>query len=192
MKFSKQTIIFCFILIAITTLVKVICAPQIDLSGITAALSVALFAGLCVKDKKYAFALPLITVFISDVLIQVLYSLNMFPFKGFYGGQVYNYLLLFALTLIGIGFRNFKTAGIFGAAIVGPTVFFLLSNFIVWKTQGAIMGYNKDVSGLMQSYAMGLPFYRNSLISTIVFLPSFIGLYQWMMFGKLQLMHTKS
>lgn len=191
MNISKQTILFFFIAVAISTLVKILCAPQIDLSGFTAVIAVSLFAGLTIKDKKLAFLFPLLTLFISDILLQVLHALNLFPYSGFYSGQITNYVLFVLLTLIGIAFRNYKTAGIVAAAFIGPTVFFLLSNFVVWKTQGDIMGYNKDISGLWQSYSFGLPFYRNSLLSTFIFLPGFIVLYNWMMYRRLNLAHAK-
>lgn len=187
MKISRQTILFYFILVALTVIVKIICAPQINFSGISTIIAIALFAGLTTTNKKAAFLLPLTALFISDVLIQVLHALNLFPYAGFYGGQIYNYGLFILVTLIGIGFRNYRTAGIFAAALAGPTLFFLLSNFIVWKTQGTVMGYSNDVSGLMQSYALGLPFYRNSLISTIIFLPAFIVSYHWIKYGKFSL-----
>ncbi len=187
MKLSKQTILFYIILIALTVIVKVICAPQISLSGFTTVIAVALFAGITTKDTTKAFLLPLITLFLSDVLLQLLYEMNLFPYAGFYSGQINNYILFALITLIGIGFRNYKTPGIFAAALIGPTVFFLLSNFIVWKTQGIVMGYSNDINGLMQSYSFGLPFYRNSLISTVMFLPAFIAFYHWMQYRKLTL-----
>jgi hypothetical protein len=192
MKLSKQTIIFFFILVAVSTLVKVLCAPQINLSGFTAVIAVSLFAGLNIQDKKLAFLLPLITLFVTDVLLQILHAVNLFPYSGFYSGQIINYILFVLLTLIGILFRNYKTAGIMAAAFIGPTVFFLLSNFVVWKTQAAIMGYNTDTSGLWQSYNFGLPFYRNSLISTFIILPAFIALYNRIIYGKFELAHAKN
>ena len=187
MKLSKQTILFYFILIAITVIVKVICAPQISFSGFSSVIAVALFAGVTAKDKTKAFLLPLVTLFLSDMLLQVLHVLNLFPYSGFYSGQIINYALFILITLIGIAFRNYKTAGIFGAAVIGPTVFFLLSNLVVWKTQGPAMGYSNDINGLMQSYAFGLPFYRNSLISTIIFLPAFVAFYHWLVYGRFRL-----
>jgi hypothetical protein len=190
MKLKKQTIIFFLILIVVATVVKIICAPEINLSGFTAVIAISLFAGLTVRDKKLAFILPLATLFISDVILQVLYQFHLFPYAGFYGGQIYNYALFFLLTFLGMWLRNYKTAGIFTAAFVGPTVFFLLSNFIVWKSGAAAMGYNTDISGLWQSYTFGLPFYRNSIISTVIFLPAFVALYNRMAYGKITLAKT--
>lgn len=191
MKFSKQLIVFFFILVSISTLVKIICAPQINLSGFTAVMAVSLFAGIAIPDKRLAFLFPLLTLFISDILLQVLHTMNIFPFAGFYSGQITNYILFIILTLIGMGLRNYKTAGVIAASLIGPTVFFLASNFFVWKTQGNIMGYNKDISGLWQSYTFGLPFYRNSIISTFIFLPSFIALYNQLLYKKFTLQFSK-
>lgn len=190
MKLSRQTIIFFFILVVISTLVKIICAPQINLSGFTAVIAVSLFAGLTIRDKKLAFLLPLVTLFVSDILLQVLYLINVFPYAGFYSGQIINYVLFILLTLTGLALRNYKTAGIIAAAFVGPTLFFLLSNFIVWKTQAELMGYNTNISGLWQSYTFGLPFYRNSLLSTAVLLPVFMVFYNIMLNRKLTLVQA--
>ena len=192
MKLSKQTILFYFILIAVTVIIKVICAPQINLSGFSSVFAVALFAGITTKDKTDAFLLPLVALFLSDMILQGLHALNLFPYSGFYSGQIINYALFILITLIGIVFRNYKTAGIFAAAIIAPTIFFLLSNFIVWKTQGAAMGYSNDINGLMQSYVFGLPFYRNSLISTIIFLPAFIALYHWLRYKQFSLQKSSN
>ena len=191
MKFSKQLIVFFFILVGISTLVKIICAPQISLSGFTAVIAVSLFAGITIRDKRLAFLFPLLTLFISDVLLQVLHVINLFPFAGFYSGQITNYILFIVLTFIGMGLRNYKTAGVIAASFIGPTVFFLASNFFVWKTQGDIMGYSKDITGLWQSYSFGLPFYRNSIISTFIFLPAFIVLYNQLLYKKFSLQFSK-
>jgi hypothetical protein len=56
------------------------------------------------------------------------------------------------------------------AVILGPTSFFLLSNFAVWyvtKTSPVPM-YPGTLAGLGACYVAGLPFYRNDLISTTI------------------------
>ena len=187
MKLQKQTIIFFIVLVIIATVVKFLCAPQINLSGFTAVIAVALFAGLTIPDKKLAFLFPLVTLFVSDVLLQLLHAINIFPYEGFYSGQIVNYVLFVLITLIGIAFKNLKTTGVVASALAGPTVFFLLSNLFVWKFQSDVMGYSNSISGLWQSYTFGLPFYRNSLISTFIFLPAFIALYNRMLYGRFSL-----
>jgi|SRR6185437_2605254 len=51
------------------------------------------------------------------------------------------------------------------AALLGPTAFFLMSNFAVWL--GGDM-YPKTIGGLSTCYVAGLPFYRNDLVSTTI------------------------
>lgn len=191
MKINKKTILFLFILIAVTTLVKVLCAPNINFSGFSAGIAVALFAGFTEKDSRKVILLPLLTLFISDVLIQLLYLADMFPFAGFYQNQWINYVLILGLSFIGVLFRKGGMLGMLSAAVISPAIFYLISNYIVWATQSELLGYSGDLNGLMTSYRAGLPFYRNSVISTIIFLPSFIALYHWLMQGKLTLQRAK-
>ncbi len=54
------------------------------------------------------------------------------------------------------------------AALLGPTSFFLLSNFAVWL--GAETFYPKTVEGLVACYVAGLPFYGRDLVSTALVL----------------------
>jgi hypothetical protein len=48
-------------------------------------------------------------------------------------------------------------------ALLGPTSFFLLSNYAVWATSPT---YPHNAAGLGACFVAGLPFYRNDLIST--------------------------
>jgi len=48
-------------------------------------------------------------------------------------------------------------------ALLGPTSFFILSNFAVWAGG---WGYPRTLGGLGACYIAGLPFYRNDLLST--------------------------
>lgn len=54
----------------------------------------------------------------------------------------------------------------FGAgAVLGPTSFFLMSNFAVWLAGDM---YPRTIGGLSACYIAGLPFYRNDLLSTTI------------------------
>jgi hypothetical protein len=191
MKINKKTILFLFILIAVTTLVKVLCAPNINFSGFSAGIAVALFAGFTEKDSRKIILLPLLTLFISDVLIQLFYLSGKYPFAGFYQNQWINYILILCLSFIGVLFRKGGLTGMLSAAVIAPAIFFLISNYIVWATQAALIGYTSDFSGLMECYRAGLPFYRNSVISTLIFLPGFIATYHWLVQGKFSLQLAK-
>ncbi len=184
MKLNKQSLLFCIVLIAVTTCVKLICAPKINMSGFSSVIAVSLFAGLMIKDKKQTFLLPLLTLFISDVLVEIFYKAGWFPFAGFYQGQIINYSLFILITALGMLLKNLRSGGMVLSIILGPVIFFFISNYFVWANQGVQLAYSKDFSGLLACYTAGIPFYKNSLVSTIIFLPSFMVLYQWMVNGK--------
>jgi hypothetical protein len=62
-----------------------------------------------------------------------------------------------------------------GAAgtLLGPTGFFLVSNFGVWAS--GFNGYPPNLTGLGACYVAGLPFYRNDLVSTAIVLGIALG-----------------
>jgi len=178
---NNRLVIFTLILIALTVVVKYLCAPILGLSGFSPIIAIALFAGMSINNKKYAFILPLIALFASDVVIEVLHKLDLFVFSGFYKGQIINYSLLMLSVLIGwvLKGKSYVTVG-FGA-IAASTIYFLLSNFSVWY--GSTM-YPQSFDGLMTCYVSALPFYRNELISTTIFLPMIILGYNYIIEGK--------
>ncbi|MBX2932423.1 MAG: hypothetical protein KF781_10820 [Chitinophagaceae bacterium] len=181
---NNRLIIFTVALIALTVIVKYICAPVLGLSGFSPIIAIALFAGMSINNKKNAFLLPLIALLASDVIIEVLYRLDLFSFSGFYKGQLINYSLLMLSVLIGwtVKGKSYLSMGI--GALAASTLFFLLSNFSVWYS-GTM--YVKDFNGLMLCYENALPFYRNELISTTLFLPIIIMGYNYIVQGKSKL-----
>jgi hypothetical protein len=61
--------------------------------------------------------------------------------------------------------RDRRSAGRVAASVVlSSTSFFLASNFAAWTVLRGI--YPHTFSGLMTAYGVGLPFYRNDLLST--------------------------
>lgn len=185
MKLNRRTIAFAVILIAATTLIKFICAPIFGLSGFSSIIAIALFAGMSAKQKNTSFLLPLVALLISDVIIEGLYQLNLFSFHGIYKYQLLNYAILLLVTLIGWAIKGKNIASIAIASFAAPTMFFLFSNFSVWFFSTTM--YTKDFSGLMMCYEAGLPFYRNALISTFLFVPAIMFAYNYIVESKKQI-----
>jgi len=50
--------------------------------------------------------------------------------------------------------------------LIAPTSFFLITNFAAWFAMPQL--YPRNLAGLGLSYAAGLPFYRNDLLSTAI------------------------
>jgi hypothetical protein len=58
-------------------------------------------------------------------------------------------------------------------ALLGPTSFFLVSNFSVWAS--GFNGYPHTLAGLAACYLAGVPFYRNDLVATSIVLGVALG-----------------
>ena len=58
-------------------------------------------------------------------------------------------------------------------ALLGPTSFFLVSNFAVWA--GGMNLYPHTLAGLEACYWAGVPFYRNDLVATSLVLAVMLG-----------------
>lgn len=127
--------------------------------------AIAIFSGLYLP-KKWALALPLAAMFFSDLFI------------GFYAWPVMVsvYAGFIAIGLIGLAVRqNKKLSTVLGGTILGSVIFYLLTNGAVWAF-GSL--YPPTLSGLMQSYTMAIPFFRNSLLGDLFYTGALVGAYE--------------
>ncbi len=180
MKLNKEIVIALIIMIVTSALYRVLPGRPF---GFAPQIAIALFSGsLFVKNKHFAFLLPLFSMFLSDLLYQVLYVNHLTTIQGFYDGQWQNYLLIAATAIFGFGLQTNNVSKFAGNFIAAPTVYFLVSNFMVWASFG---GYQRPLtaSGLFQTMVDGLPFYGYSVAGTFVF--------GAVMFGGLKLIQPK-
>jgi uncharacterized membrane protein len=114
----------------------------------------------------YGLLVPLIIMFVSDSLLGnsdiFIFTWSAFILIGAANG------LCFRKREAGGAGRMVAAQTAFG---IGATLFFYLyTNFGVWLLDGWAM-YARNMSGLMQSYWMGLPFLRLQLAGNLVFVP---------------------
>jgi hypothetical protein len=166
----------------IAIVLLVIIGSVFRVAGLAPQIAMAVFGAAVIKDKRLAFALPLVSMLISDAIYQLLYVLGYMPYSGFYRGasfydsQVLNYLLLASLTVFGFWASNLKLGRIIGATLAAPVFYFIVSNFLVW-IGGAGLYRPQTFEGLMMCYGDGLPFLRTSLVNTAVFSMVLFGVY---------------
>jgi len=140
--------------------------------GFAPQIAMALFGGAVIKEKKWAFSLPVFSMFVSDLLYQVLYKVGVSPIYGFYDGQAWNYALVALMVVIGFAIKKINVLQVVLASVAGPFVFFLLSNFITWSgLSGPLRGLNRPLTpaGLLAAYGDGIPFFENSVLGTLFF-----------------------
>lgn len=125
--------------------------------------AMALFGGACYADKRMAFIIPFVALFLSDLVLG-LHNTMIFVYAGF------------ALTVV-IGFQLQKRTTVTNTvfAVVGSSLlFFLLTNLGAWMTSGL---YEKSAAGLIQAYVAGMPFFQNSLLGNVVYAAVIFGGY---------------
>lgn len=135
----------------------------------TAVGAVALFGGAMFKDSYKAFLIPLVTLFVSDLIINnVIYAAYYEGFQWFTMGAPFIYLGFILTVIIGrMGIKEFKILPIAGGAIASTLVFFLLTNFGAWTNSPAL--YPRTFAGVLEAYAAGLPFILSQLVSTVAY-----------------------
>jgi hypothetical protein len=148
--------------------------------GFAPQIAMALFAGSVIKNKRFSFLVPLFSMFVSDVLYQVLYTQGLTEIKGFYEGQWVNYILFTVITVIGFFIKKNNVSSIILGSLAGVVFFYITSNFLDWIGGGLDINnqpYPKTFNGLINCFAAGLPFLRGSIFATFLFNGIFFGCY---------------
>ena len=132
-------------------------------SNFTPILAVGIFSGFYFKNFIKSFFIVLLAMFIGDLYL------------GFHNTMFFTYTSLALAVLIGIFIKQFKFNEILVSGFASSIMFFVITNFGVWALSGM---YVKTFSGLLQSYIMAIPFFHNTLISTLVYLAVFKLLFE--------------
>lgn len=125
--------------------------------------AMALFSGAILKDRRIAFAFPLLALFAGDL------------FTGFYkpGVMLFVYTSFLLSVLIGRWVQNHRSLGrISGATLLGAIQFFLVTNFGIWAVGNF---YPHTFAGLTVCYAAGVPFFWNTLAGDAFYATLFFG-----------------
>lgn len=162
MKRNYTNIILASSLILMGAVVRIL-NREMELYNLAPVAAIALFGGAVIKDKRFAYILPLLAMFLSDLYFEFFASTA--GFKGFYGSEqwfVYGAMLL--VTLMGTKMGSIKPLKIFGLSVAGSVVFFLLSNLGSYAS--GMYGYG--MQNFIHTYEMAIPFFRNTLVSDLV------------------------
>ena len=139
--------------------------------------AIGLFGAAHFAKKWQAFFIPLIGIWVSDLVINnYVYSSSSSNFVWFYSGFYWQYISYILIIFAGLFIfnRGISLTKMFGGMISSSGIFFLVSNFGVWA--GGTM-YPKNFSGLITCYAAGVPFIHNTIISDVLFTTVLFGTY---------------
>lgn len=173
MKLSWNLVLTFLLLILISSLYRVMPGRP---WGFAPQIAMAIFGGAVIKDKKFAFLLPILSMFFSDAIYEMLYRNDIVKMPGFYSGQITNYFLFASMTIFGFIITKINFLRILFASIAAPSVYFLVSNFLVWAGGGGLQR-PKSFSGLLMCYNDGWPFFGWSVAASLIFSAILFGGY---------------
>ena len=124
-------------------------------SNFTPILAVGVFAGFYFRNFLLSLFIVISSMFIGDLVI------------GFHSTMIFTYSSLILAVAIGLLIKKFNFKEILFSGLSSSVIFFAVTNFGSWLT---LEMYSKNFSGLLQSYFMGIPFFHNTLISTLIYL----------------------
>ncbi|HEV2195395.1 MAG TPA: DUF6580 family putative transport protein [Candidatus Acidoferrum sp.] len=125
--------------------------------------AMALFSGAVIKDRRIAFAFPLLALFAGDL------------FVGLYkpGLMLLVYTSFLLSVLIGRFLQGHRTVlRISAGTLLGSVQFFLVTNFAAWWL---LNSYPKTPAGLAACYLAGLPLFWNTLAGDAFYCAVFFG-----------------
>ncbi len=124
-------------------------------SNFTPILAVGIFAGFYFKNFILSFFIVIFSMFLGDLYL------------GLHNTMFFTYTSLLVAVSFGMIIKHLKTKEILFSGLISSIAFFVITNFGVWAISGM---YEKNFSGLVQSYFMAIPFFHNTLISTFLYL----------------------
>lgn len=130
--------------------------------------AIALFGAAHFEKRWHAFFIPLAATWLSDLFINnVIYKVYYPSFTWFYEGFYWQYssYLLIALIAIPLLKKVSKKRLLIGS-LTSTTIFFFISNAGCWAGNSF---YQQNLSGLLSSYAAGIPYVKGTLLGDLFY-----------------------
>lgn len=142
-------------------------------------VGMALFAGAIIEDKRLAFAFPIFSMLLSDLMFEVF---NIAP--GFWGwGQLVGYGIFALITFLAFTMKRITVIKVVGYSLGSSIIFFILSNASFFFIDNTIYHlYPQTAQGLMDCYYAALPFFRTSIEADLVYSGILFG--SWYLLGR--------
>lgn len=161
MKKTVGYILLAIVLAAVAMVSRLVPHP----ANFTALGAVALFSGTYLP-RRWGWWLPLGILFVTDAAIGFYNPLVML---GVYGSFA-------VVSLIGWYVRRHKKpSAVLVGALSASIIFFVITNFAVWAFTAM---YPKTGAGLFAAYAMAVPFFRNMLLSDVIYTGVLFGAHE--------------
>jgi hypothetical protein len=165
-KINTRTIVLILMIVAAAAMRFVSYKFPYVLSNFTPVGAIALFGGAYFTDKWKAYLVPLLTLFVSDVLLNHFYS-GKWVIIDTTSFTVY---ICFALIVfVGSLIKKANVLNVFLASLVAVVLHWLLTDLPIGNL------YPRTFAGYIESLTAAIPFEKNMLLGDILFCAILFG-----------------
>jgi len=144
-----------------------------DWANFTPVGAIALFAGTYFRNRWAAYITPLLTLFVSDIIVNYGYYGKI---TFLYDGIVYVYAAFALMVFAGSLIKRVSIGNVFLAAIASVLIHWIVTNFGVW-VGGQI--YPTNFQGFINCYIQAIPFEKNLLLGNLAYGAILYGGFEW-------------
>lgn len=168
----RTTVLVLFILLAALFRLLNTASTFSSLVNFTPIGAMAIFGGTYFNTRWKGYLFPLLTLFISDVIMMKL----IYPGSGnglLYSGWYWTYGAFALMVLIGKYIKKVSFKSVILAAVAAALTHWIITDFGVWMGGGLDITtgqpYTHDLPGFIQCYVLAIPFMKNMLIGNIIY-----------------------
>ena len=127
------------------------------------------------SNKYYAFIIPILSLWLSDLIINN-FILNYYDqFTLFYPGFIWQYASFGIIILLGYFLlKKITLKKVLMTSIGSSLIFFVITNFGVWAS-GSM--YPLNINGLISCFVLAIPFYKGTLLGFLFYSSFLFGVF---------------
>ncbi|CAL1520719.1 DUF6580 family putative transport protein [Chitinophaga sp. MM2321] len=179
----RFAVLLLFILAA--GIIRVVLGADTNMSPIamfTPVGAMALFGGASFSQKWKSYAFPLLTLFISDIILMQFFHPE-YAAGILYKGWMWNYVSFVFMVLAGqLMIKKISVSNVVLASVAAALIHFAFSNFGVWMSGSTDittgLPFTRDFAGLAKCYILAIPFMQYALIGNLIYGAIFFGSFQ--------------
>ncbi len=140
--------------------------------------AMALFGAAYIQQSRYAYLLPLATLWVTDIVLNNVFYPQYFQGFSWYGDiSVYVAFLLNVFMGRKLLYNRVKITPLIATSLASSILFFFVTN--TWSAFTLPL-YSKDASGVMAALTAGLPFFKATVVGDLIFCLILFGAYQFL------------
>lgn len=138
--------------------------------NVTSITAVALFGGAYFANRWVAFAVPLLALALSNLVLGVYWNWSFMAWQPHLWVQYVAFAMIVAMGFLLSTRRSaWRVASV---TLASSVLFFVVTNFAEWLFQD---WYPKTSDGLVAAYIAAIPFFRNSLLGDFGYVALLFG-----------------